>query len=389
MAKASSAAKKTASAQNSVSTPEPTAPKPAKKAAKPAAPKPGDTPAALGFRMPAEWEPQEAIWLSWPHNYASWPGKFRPVPYNFANIVATISRFEPVRINAAKKLHSRARRLCERAEANLANISFYDHPTNDAWCRDHGPIFVKHTKTGEVALTDWAYNAWGGKYPPYDLDNEIPPSIEKVTKQRRFVNDMVLEGGSIDVNGQGALLTSEQCLLNPNRNPHLTKEQIEQNLRDYLGVTDIYWVGEGIVGDDTDGHIDDMTRFFKADGFITCVEPNKKEKNHEILAENLARLKKFRTPAGKKFDIVELPMPRPFGFNRQRVPASYANFLIVNGGVLVPTFRQPGPDARALEIIQGCFPDRKVVGVDCYHLIWGLGTLHCISQQQPAAGVSA
>ncbi len=387
MAKASSAAaKKTASASVPASAPSS---KPAKKAAKTAASAASDTPSALGFRMPAEWEPQEAIWLSWPHNYASWPGKFRPVPYNFANIVATISRFEPVRINASKKLHARARRLCERADANLDNVSFYDHPTNDAWCRDHGPIFVKHQKTGEVALTDWAYNAWGGKYPPYDLDNEIPPSIEKATKLRRFVKDMVLEGGSIDVNGQGLLLTSEQCLLNPNRNPHLTKEQIEQALRDYLGVTDIYWVGEGIIGDDTDGHIDDMTRFFKPDGFITCVEPNTKDKNHGILAENLARLKKFRTPAGKKFDIVEVPMPRPFGFNRQRVPASYANFLIVNGGVLVPTFRQPGPDARALEIIQGCFPDRKVVGVDCYHLIWGLGTLHCISQQQPAAGVSS
>lgn len=385
-ATAKSVAKKSAPAPKS---PAPSAKPAKKKPSKPAAPADTDTPAVLGFRMPAEWEPQEAIWLSWPHNYASWPGKFRPVPYNFANIVAAISRFVPVRINAAKKLHARARRLCERADANLANISFYDHPTNDAWCRDHGPIFVKHAKTGEVALTDWAYNAWGDKYPPYDLDNEIPPSIEKATKLRRFVKDMVLEGGSIDVNGQGALLTSEQCLLNPNRNPSLTKEQIEQALRDYLGVTDIYWVGEGIVGDDTDGHIDDMTRFFKPDGFITCVEPNKKDKNHEILAANLARLKKFRTPDGKKFDIVELPMPRPFGFNRQRVPASYANFLIVNGGVLVPTFRQPGPDARAVEIIQGCFPDRKVVGVDCYHLIWGLGTLHCISQQQPAAGVSS
>ena len=362
-----------------------------KKAAAPAAAAAAakQTPAALGFRMPAEWEPQEAVWLSWPHNYASWPGKFRPVPYQFANVVAAMARFQPVRINAAKKLHARARRLCERADANLANITFYDHPTNDAWCRDHGPIFVKHRKTGEVALTDWAYNAWGDKYPPYDLDNEIPPSIEKVTGLRRFVNDMVLEGGSIDVNGQGGLLTSEQCLLNPNRNPHLTKEQIEQNLRDYLGVTDIYWVGDGILGDDTDGHIDDMTRFFKPDGFITCVEPNRADKNHDILADNLARLKKFRTPAGKKFDIVELPMPRPFGFKRQRVPASYANFLIVNGGVLVPTFRQPGPDARALEVIRGCFPDREVVGVDCYHLIWGLGTLHCISQQQPAAGVSS
>lgn len=362
--------------------------KPAKaaKAPKVAASAAPVTPASLGFRMPAEWEPQEAVWLSWPHNYASWPAKFRPVPYNFAQIVSAITRFQPVRINAAKKLHARALRLCERADARLDRVKFYDHPTNDAWCRDHGPIFVKHTKTGEVALTDWAYNAWGDKYPPYDLDNEIPPSIEKATGLRRFVNDMVLEGGSIDVNGQGALLTSEQCLLNKNRNPHLTKEQIEQNLRDYLGVTDIYWVGEGIVGDDTDGHIDDMTRFFKPDGFITCVEPNKAEKNHPILAENLARLKKFRTPAGKKFDIVELPMPRPFGYKRQLVPASYANFLILNGAVLMPTFRQPGADARALNILAGCFPGREVVGVDCFHLIWGLGTLHCISQQQPAAG---
>ena len=384
-AKSSAAPAKSAPAAKPVK-----AAKPAKSA--PAAPDDAVTPglpAALGYRMPAEWEPQEAVWLSWPHNYASWPGQFRPVPYNFARIVAAIARFQPVRINAAKKLHARARRLCERAEANMVNVEFYDHPTNDAWCRDHGPIFVKHTQTGEVALTDWAYNAWGGKYPPYDLDNEIPPSLQRVTGLRRFVNDMVLEGGSIDVNGQGGLLTSEQCLLNKNRNPHLSKDQIEQALRDYLGATHIYWVGDGIIGDDTDGHIDDMTRFYKPDGFITCVEPNAKDKNHAILAENLERLKSFRTPAGKKFDIVELPMPRPFGFNRQRVPASYANFLIINGAVLVPTFRQPGPDARALEIIAGCFPGRETVGVDCYHLIWGLGTLHCISQQQPAAGVSS
>lgn len=363
--------------------------KPAVAKKKSASPSPSDgTPSELGFRMPAEWEPQEAVWLSWPHNYATWPGKFRPVPYNFARIVETISRFQPVRINAAKKLHARARRLCDRAGVRPDRVTFYDHPTNDAWCRDHGPIFVKHRKTGEVALTDWAYNAWGDKYPPYDLDNLIPPSIGTALNLRRFVRDMVLEGGSIDVNGQGALLTSEQCLLHPNRNPSLTKEQIELALRDYLGVTDFYWLGEGIVGDDTDGHIDDMTRFFKPDGFITCVEPNTKEKNHTILAENLERLKKFRTPSGKKFDIVELPMPRPFGYKRQRVPASYANFLIINGAVLVPTFRQPGPDARAVEIIGSCFPGREAIGVDCYHLIWGLGTLHCISQQQPAAGVS-
>lgn len=346
------------------------------------------TPASLGFRMPAEWAPQEAVWLSWPHNYASWPGQFRPVPYAFARIVAAISRFEGVRINAAKRLHARAKKMCAKAGADMARVQFFDHPTNDAWCRDHGPIFVKHTTSGEVALTDWAYNAWGGKYPPYDLDNEIPPSIEKATKLRRFVHDMVLEGGSIEVNDEGLLLTSEQCLLHPNRNPHLNREQIEGILRDYLGVTGFLWLGEGIVGDDTDGHIDDMTRFFKNDGFITCVEANPKDKNHEILAANLERLRGFRTPAGKKFDIVELPMPRPFGFNRQRVPASYANYLVINGAVLVPTFRQPGPDARALEIIGSCFPDRETIGIDCYHLIWGLGTLHCLSQQQPAAGKS-
>lgn len=343
-----------------------------------------DTPSALGYRMPAEWAPQVAVWLSWPHNYATWPGKFRPVPYVYARIVAAISRFQEVRVNAAANLHARAKKLCAKAGADMARVTFHDHPTNDAWCRDHGPIFVKHAKTGEVAVTDWAYNAWGDKYPPYDLDNEIPPSIAAKLKLKRFVNDMILEGGSIDVNGEGLLLTSEQCLLHPNRNPKLTKAQIEQNLRDYLGVTGILWVGEGIVGDDTDGHIDDMTRFYKPDGFITCVEPNRKDKNHAILAENLERLKSFRTPAGKKFDIVELPMPKPFGFNRQRVPASYANFLIINGAVLVPTFRQPTRDARACEIIGDCFPGREIVPIDCYHLIWGLGTLHCISQQQPA-----
>ncbi|MFM1852390.1 MAG: Agmatine deiminase [Verrucomicrobiota bacterium] len=342
------------------------------------------TPAALGFRMPAEWEPQSAVWLSWPHNRKSWPGQFRPVPYAFAEIVHQISRFEDVRINCASALQPRAKRFCAKAGADMTKVTFCDHPTNDAWCRDHGPIFVRHRKTGEVALTDWVHNAWGGKYPPYDLDNEIPPSIARKLNLRRFVNDMVLEGGSIEVNGRGLLLTSEQCLLNPNRNPHLTKAQIERNLKDYLGVTKILWVGDGIIGDDTDGHIDDITRFYKPDGFITCVESNRRDPNHKILEENLARLRAFRTPAGKPFDIVTLPMPKPFGFQGQQVPASYANFLIINGAVLVPQFRQPRRDTEARKIIAACFPDREIIGIDCYHLIWGLGTLHCLSQQQPA-----
>src|SRR3954470_11345030 len=272
------------------------------------------TPAALGFRFPAEWEPQAAVWLSWPHKRASWPGQFREVPYTFAKIVAQISRFEAVRINAGATLHARAKRLCAAAGADMTRVTFYNHPTNDAWCRDHGPIFVKHDRTGEVAVTDWVYNAWGDKYPPYDLDNEIPPSIAEKLKLRRFENDMVLEGGSIDVNGRGLLLTSEQCLLNKNRNPQLTREQIEQNLRDCLGVKTILWVGDGILGDDTDGHIDDITRFYKPDGFITAIESNRRDPNHRILERNLDRLSNFRTPSGKRFDIITLPMPKPFAF---------------------------------------------------------------------------
>ena len=341
-------------------------------------------PSALGFRFPAEWEPQAAVWLSWPHKRSSWPGQFRPVPYVFADIVAQISRFEEVRINCAASLQPRAKRLCAQAGADLAKVAFYDHPTNDAWCRDHGPIFIKNPKTGEVAVTDWRYNAWGDKYPPYDLDNEIPPSIARKLKLRRFENDMVLEGGSIDVNGRGLLLTTEQCLLHRNRNPGLTRTQIERNLRDFLGVKTILWLGEGIVGDDTDGHIDDITRFYRPDGFITCVEPNRRDANHRILTRNLERLRGFRTPAGKKFEVVTLPMPKPWAFQGQRVPASYANFLIINGAVLVPTFRQPKRDAAALGIIGDCLPGREVIPIDCYFLIWGLGTLHCISQQQPA-----
>lgn len=342
------------------------------------------TPAQLGFRMPAEWEPQTAIWLSWPHKRASWPGQFRPIPYVFAGIVTQISRFEEVRINCAAALQPRAKRLCAKAGADMTKVTFYDHPTNDAWCRDHGPIFVRNDQAREIAVTDWVHTAWGGKYPPYDLDNTIPPLVAKKLKLRRFENDMVLEGGSIEVNGGGLLLTSEQCLLNKNRNPHLTREQIEQNLRDYLGVKTVLWVGEGIVGDDTDGHIDDITRFYRADGFITCVESNRRDPNHKLLAENLERLQGFRTPQGRKFSVVELPMPKPFAFQGQQVPASYANFLIINGAVLVPTFRQKKRDAEACAIIGGCFPGREIIPIDCYELIWGLGTLHCISQQQPA-----
>ncbi|MDB6168790.1 MAG: aguA [Verrucomicrobia bacterium] len=343
-----------------------------------------ETPAALGFRMPAEWEPQEAVWLSWPHNRKTWPGYFQPIPAKFAEIVATISRFENVRINLARPGQARASSLLRRAKADLARVRFYNHPTNDAWCRDHGPIFVRNDRTGEVAVTDWEHNAWGGKYPPYDLDNAVPPRIARALGLRRFVIDRVLEGGSIEVNGAGSLLTTESCLLNPNRNPALSKHEIERMLRDNLGVTQILWLGDGIVGDDTDGHVDDLSRFFRADGILTAVEKTRRDANHAVLRENLERLRDLRTPAGKKFKIVELPMPRPCFRDGQRLPASYANFLVINGAVLMPAFGQPGRDAEAAEILADCFPGRTVLPIDCTDLVWGLGTLHCISQQQPA-----
>jgi agmatine deiminase len=342
------------------------------------------TPAALGFRMPAEWEPQVAVWLSWPHNLATWPGHFRPIPAKFAEIVAHISRYEEVRINVAEPLQQRAWSLIAKAKAVLSRVTLYDHPTNDAWCRDHGPLFVKNDQTGEVALTDWEHNAWGGKYPPFDLDNTVPPNIAAALGFRRFEKKMIMEGGSLDVNGAGLLLTTESCLLNQNRNPTMSKTAIERALRDYLGVHTIYWLGDGIVGDDTDGHIDDMTRFFSADGIVTATESNKKDKNYPILRENLARLQALRTPAGKTFTIVELPMPKPVFFEGQQLPASYANFLVINGAVLLPTFQQPKRDAEAAEVLAACFPGRTIIPIDCLELVWGLGTLHCISQQQPA-----
>ncbi len=269
------------------------------------------TPAALGFRMPAEWERQEAVWLSWPHNRQTWPGNFRPIPGKFAEIAAQISLREKVRINLAPGLRKRALSLIGRAGADMANVECFSHPTNDAWCRDHGPIFVRSDRTGEVAVTDWTYNAWGGKYPPYGLDNKIPSRVARALGLRRFQNRMVLEGGSIDVNGRGLLLTTEACLLNPNRNPGLTRDGIEAQLRAFLGVKQVLWLGEGIVGDDTDGHVDDITRFFSEDGIVTAVEKSPRDANYRPLQENLERLRSFRTPSGGRFRIAQLPMPAP------------------------------------------------------------------------------
>jgi agmatine deiminase len=343
------------------------------------------TPAALGFRMPAEWEPQEAVWLSWPHRRATWPGAFSAIPAKFAEIAALISRRQKVRINVSAGRRARARALIARAGADMGNVELFGNPTNDAWCRDHGPIFVRNDATGEVAVTDWKYNAWGGKYRPYGDDNRVPGRVARSLGMRRFASTMVLEGGSIDVNGAGLLVTTEACLLNRNRNPGLGRARIEANLRAALGVATVLWLGDGIVGDDTDGHVDDLTRFFCADGLLTAVEADGRDANHRALSDNLERLRSMRTPCGGRFRIVELPMPAPCVHRGQRLPASYSNFLIINGAVLMPAFRQPRRDAAAAEALASCFPGRDVVPVDCLELVVGLGTLHCISQQQPAS----
>jgi len=344
------------------------------------------TPATLGFRMPAEWEPQAAIWLSWPHRLATWPEHFEPIPAKFAEIVALISRFEEVRLNCSRVRQAAARVHLRRARADLARVTLFDHPTDDAWCRDHGPIFIQNDVTGEVALTDWEFNAWGLKYPRFARDNAIPKRVAHALDLRRFGQRIVLEGGSIDVNGAGLLLTTEACLLNPNRNPALSRAAIERVLRGALGIHTVFWLGEGIAGDDTDGHVDDLSRFFQADGIVTAVESDPRDVNYRALRENLRRLKTFRTPEGKRFKIAELPMPRPVFCDGRRLPASYANFLVINGAVLMPAFRQPKRDAEAAAVLRDCFPGREVIPVDCIDMVLGLGTLHCLSQQQPAGG---
>lgn len=342
------------------------------------------SPSSLGFRVPAEWEPQEAVWLSWPVNRDTWPGHFAPVPAKFAEIAAAISRFEAVRINCEKVRQEEARRHLREARADLSRVEFFDHPINDSWCRDHGPVFIKDDRTGEVALTDWQYNAWGGKYPPFEKDNDIPRRVGEALGLRRFEIPMVLEGGSIEVDGQGQLLTTEACLLNRNRNPHLTRGQIEDQLREQLGVDRILWLHDGIVGDDTDGHIDDLARFYRSDAIVTVIEENQSDENHAILQENWDRLKGLRTREGGSFELKRLAMPAPVYCDGERLPASYANYLVINGAVLLPVFGQPAADGAAAEVLQECFPGREIIPINCVDLVLGLGALHCISQQQPA-----
>jgi agmatine deiminase len=340
--------------------------------------------------MPAEWEPHRGTWLSWPHKEASWPGKFGPVPVIFSRMVRHLAGHEEVHINVAgPAMEQDVRRLLADAGADSSNVFFHHNPTNDAWCRDHGPIFLQRRQGGEPAeaIVDWKYNAWGNKYPPYDLDDVIPTRVAQEFGIPVFHPGIVMEGGAIDVNGRGTLLTTEACLLHPNRNPRLDRTAIEEHLRNYFGVSQILWLGEGIVGDDTDGHVDDLTRFVDPTTVVTVVEDDPADENYEPLQDNLERLNRMTDQDGRPLRVVTLPMPRPMYRDGQRLPASYANFYIANGVVLLPTY-DPERDEQARATLQSLFPDREIIGIDGTDLVWGLGAFHCVTQQWPSLGES-
>jgi agmatine deiminase len=343
-----------------------------------------NTPKQLGYYFPAEFAKHSATWLSWPHKEASWPGKIETIYPVYAEFIKHVAEGEKVNINVLNEaMKQKAHNYLQKAGANLAQIEFFFHPTNDAWCRDHGPAFLINPIEKKKMIVDWGYNAWGGKYPPFDLDDVIPTLIAKHYNLPVVHPGIVMEGGSVEFNGRGTLLTTRACLLNPNRNPQLSQAQIEEYLVNYYGVNHILWLGDGIVGDDTDGHIDDLTRFVNEDTVVTIVESNKQDENYNLLQENLKELKTLRLENGKQMNIVELPMPSALVYEDMRLPASYANFYISNNYVVVPTFRDKNDD-RALNILQQCFSNRTVIGLDSTDIIWGLGSFHCLSQQEPA-----
>ena len=343
------------------------------------------TPASLGYFFPPEFAPQEATWLSWPHKEASWPGKMHTIYPAYSAFVKTLCQHQQVRINVSDEAMKQfALSFLSVNGTDLSRVQFFFHPTNDAWCRDHGPAFlINPAAEQKKVIVDWGYNAWGDKYPPYDLDDVIPTLVGEALDLPVFHPGIVMEGGSVEFNGAGTILTSTSCLLNKNRNPHLSQQAIEQYLFDYYGAQQVLWVEEGIVGDDTDGHIDDTVRFVNEDTVLTVIETNRADENYELLQANLRALGRMRLLNGKQLNIVELPMPSPMAYEGQRVPCSYANFYIANGVVVVPVFNDKNDD-QALRIIQECFPDRAVEGIDSSDIIWGLGSFHCLSQQEPA-----
>ena len=338
------------------------------------------------YRLPAEWEKHEATWLAWPHNEATWPGLLDQVQETYLEIIRALIPGERVYLLAndcesAALIGDRVR----RANLESPHLRIVQIPTDDAWLRDSGPIFMLHRKKGYPARVahDFTFNGWGKKYIPWDSDDRVPLAACPMTETPFETHDFVLEGGSIDTDGQGTLLTTEACLLNPNRNPSLHRSEIEEKLRHWLGVRQIIWLSDGLEGDDTDGHVDDLTRFLVPGVVATVVEPDTKDVNHAPLAENLGRLRHARDAKGQPLKVIEMPMPPRADGPHHRNPASHANFYIGNSTVLVPVFNSP-TDEVVLQQLQPYFPDRKVVGIDCRALVGGLGAIHCITQQMPA-----
>jgi agmatine deiminase len=348
------------------------------------------TPASLGYSMPPEWHRHAGTWLSWPRpEGVSFPNKYHTAPANLARIIAEIAPREPVHVNVPNSNYEHiVRQVLSAHGCPLEQVHFHHIATNECWCRDHGPTFVlKRNRRGNMAaaIVDWGFNAWGGKYPPYDDDDAVPTAIAAELGLPVFYPGMVLEGGSIDLNGAGTVLTTESCLLNKNRNPHLSKAQIERKLKSYLGQQQVAWLIGGIDGDDTDGHIDDLARFVNPTTIVAAVEPDPRDVNYKPLRENLRILRSLKDPQGRPFQVVEVPMPRAVIHEGQRLPATYVNFYFVNGALLVPTYRDRTHDRKALRTLSQLLPDRQIVGIDCVELIWGLGSIHCLTQQQPAA----
>ena len=346
------------------------------------------TAAALGYAMPAEWARHRATWLSWPHNLETWPTHLEKVREIWIQMVGALAPHEQVYllVNDAPTEQEVTARLTA-AGAPLANVTLLRIPTIDVWMRDYGPTFVtRNAHDAQLAFNDWIFNGWGGKYQTYQEDERVARAIAELLKVPVFDHEIVLEGGSIEVNGAGACLTTEQCLLNRNRNPHMSRQKIEQYLKDSLGVGQVIWLGEGIVGDDTDGHIDDIARFVNPTTVVCIVEANSQDDNYRFLQENYERLQGVRDPFGRKLELVTLPCPSPVYFETTRLPASYANFYIANEVVLVPVF-DDAHDKQALGILQELFPKRKIIGLRCNEVVAGLGAIHCVTQQEPAAEV--
>jgi len=349
-------------------------------------------PAQAGYRWPAEWEPHAATWLSWPHNPETWPHNLAAAEAAFVAMVGALVVHEAVRINVADAaMEEHVRRRLEAGGVATARVEFFAFPTDDAWVRDHGPVFLvrdfllrDHAGRRERALVDFGFDAWGGKYPPWDRDDAIPRQVAEALALPRFAAGFVLEGGSVDGDGAGTVLTTESCLLHPNRGAGRTRESMEERLRDFLGAEQVLWLGDGIVGDDTDGHVDDVTRFVAPGTVVTALESDASDPNHGPLAENLRRLRRLRDARGKPLAVATLPMPPPLHSEGERLPASYANFYLANRVALVPVFGAPS-DERALAVLGEVLPGREIVPIPARDLVHGLGAVHCLTQQEPAA----